>query len=106
VTEIERILKNADNLTERGRQDPSCRKDLEYVTNLIYNLEEAAKIIRKLTGVTPAGVDMADDVLTISMLNDIMDEIQDRHLCAYFTEAVAKGLGVDAPKEPLRIEKG
>lgn len=103
MSEIKRITGKAKAKCEEGRANPAIRKNDGYVIDLIYLLEESTKIIERLSeGKSVTG----DDVLTIKKMQDIVAEIGDDHLSAFFMAKIAKGLGVEAPSSPLRIVKG
>ena len=103
MSEIERITRKAAERTKEGREAPSRRNDKDYVIDLIYLLEQSTMLIHKLCEGKPA---VSDDVLTIKGMQDIAASIGDEHLNAFFTAKVCEALGVNQPKQPLRISDG
>lgn len=62
----------------------------DVVTNLVYFIEEAMKSLDAQEGETAATI--YDGVVTVGQLQDIMAEIDDPNLSAYFVRVVNKGL--------------
>ena len=103
MSELERIPRLAKERCQEGRSKPAIRKDDKYVIDLIYLLEQSTIIIDKLCEGKTA---VSDDVLTIKGMQDIAASIGDEHLNAFFTAKVCEALGVNQPREPLRISDG
>lgn len=94
MSEIKRITGKAAERTKEGRENPAIRRDDKYVIDLIYLLEESTRIISHLC---QSKSPLADDALTIGNLHNILDEIGDENLKAYFMNKISDGM-----KKPIR----